>query len=164
MRRRRYYSPVGGVKAGLVYQMLRQIVPKKTAVLVISLLIGIPLLSILMPILLIYFLNFCMSLSPEYKDANKNIKMAENQLKVSPYNSFSSKGLAQYYHNGIENSVVSDNKLTTNFAQYEFQGDGSCTSHKICKVKFNNDTGHYTIYLINNGRGLIKTFGYSWYK
>ncbi len=160
------YRGRSGININLLYQLLIQVVPKKVAVLIIALMIGIPLLLFL----LLYLSPFILNLILMPDGVNNNLKTVQKQLNKAAriankeflYNTFDSNGLAQYFEKGIENSTAQDNKLNTDFAQIEFYGDGICTSKHSCTAKFNNSTGQYTIYLINNGKGLIKTSGYSW--
>lgn len=166
MRRRRSRSS-SSVNVNLLYELLSKFLPKKVAITIIALMIGLPFLFCL----LLTFSPLIINKILIPGNVDKDLKIAQKTLnnaakitrKISNRNSFDSNGLAEYFGKGIPNSTAYDNKLKTDFAEFEFYGDGVCTSSNVCSVKFNISSGTYTIYLRNNGKGLIKTCcGHTW--
>ena len=166
MRRRRGRVS-SSVDVNLLYALLSKFLPKKVAITIIVLMIGLPFLFCILLTFSPLILNKILlpdNIGKDLKIAEKTLnKAAKITIKNSDQNTFNSNGLAEYFGKGIENSIVDGNKLKTDFAEFEFDGDGICISSKSCSVKFNSSAGRYTVYLKNNGKGLIKTCcGYSW--
>ena len=154
----------------LLYKILIQFVPKWAAVLICTLFVLFPLIIFSIPLYRFYSNPLLKMANSGMKDVRNNIRTVEKQLNnaakissnISTDNTFNSEGLAKYYQKGIVNSVASGNKLNTDFAELEFSGNGQCFSNHSCKAKYKNSSGTYTIYLKDNGKGQLKTNGYSW--
>ncbi len=158
------------ININLLYKILIQFLPKWAAVLICILIVLLPFIIFSIPLFMFYSNPLLKMANIDMKDVRNNVKTIEKQLnnaakissEISFDNTFNSEGLAQYYQKGIVNSVASGNKLNTDFAELEFSGNGICSSNHSCMAKFKNSSGTYTIYLINNGNGQLKTNGYSW--